>query len=357
MPTTVRLATFNVENLFDRPKLLNLHDQAKGDAGLADLRALQTELGRAQYDKPTILKLYKGLKPYVAVVEIRGKKLFNQGATKVIANGVGDWDGWLSLKRDQIWPEARANTARVIADVNADAQCVVEVDSRPLLQRFNSQEIPKAKRFEFNMLIDGNDDRGIDVGILSRLPIRELRSHIADKDNAGEVFSRDCLEVRLELAGGGSLWMLLNHFKSKGYSGPSQGNDKRLRQAKQVAKILADRFNLATDLVVVCGDLNDTPDSAPLAPLLGVPNLFDVLALQFPNAADRWSYHYKKNEQIDYLLVSKPLRDAFVTAGVERRGMFEVDKFSAGAIAPYREVTSDTVSASDHGAVWADFNL
>lgn len=148
---------------------------------------------------------------------------------------MGDWDGWLTLKRDEIWPEARANTARVIVDVNAHAQCIVEADSQPLLQRFNSQEIPKAKRFEFNMLIDGNDDRRIDVGILSRLPIRELRGHIADKDNAGEVFSRDCLEVRLELPGGGPLWMLLNHFKSKGYSGPSQGRRSRPQCLQTIA--------------------------------------------------------------------------------------------------------------------------
>ena len=106
--STLRLATFNVENLFDRPKLLNMHDQAQGDAALADLRALQTELRRSQYDKPKIIQLYKGLKRYVDVVEIRGKKLFNKGATKVVANGLSDWDGWLTLKRDEIWPEARA---------------------------------------------------------------------------------------------------------------------------------------------------------------------------------------------------------------------------------------------------------
>jgi hypothetical protein len=82
MTTSLRLATFNVENLFDRPKLLNLRDQAKGDAALADERALQTELRRTQYDKQAILKLYKGLKPYVDVVEIRGKKTVQPGRDK-----------------------------------------------------------------------------------------------------------------------------------------------------------------------------------------------------------------------------------------------------------------------------------
>ena len=240
-----------------------------------------------------------------------GKKLFNQGRTKVIANGQGEWDGWLALKRDEIWPEARANTAKVIADVNAHAQCIVEGDSRPSWSASTIKKSPRQSALASTCSSTGMTTAGIDVGILSRLPIRELRSHIKDEDNAGTIFSRDCLEVQLELPNGRTLWMLLNHFKSKGYSGPSQGDAKRLRQATQVAKILMARFNLATDLVVVCGDLNDTPDSAPLAPLLGVPNLFDVLVLEFPNAADRWTYHYKKNEQIDFLLVSKPLRDAF----------------------------------------------
>ena len=153
------------------------------------------------------------------------------------------------------------------------------------------------------------------------------------------------------------LWLLLNHFKSKGYGPQATSNAKRERQATRVKAILAARYNLATDLVAVCGDLNDTPTSAPLAPLLGVPNLFDVLALQFPNPADRWTYHYTKNEQIDYMLVSKPLRDALSAAGVERRGIFEVDKHTGGATKPWPSVDSIRNSASDHGAVWADFNI
>ena len=59
----------------------------------------------------------------------------------------------------------------------------------------------------------------------------------------------------------------------------------------------------------MAGDLNDTPDSAPLKPLMDVRYLYDVLALQFPNQPKkRWTYHYNDFEQIDYVLVSKPLK-------------------------------------------------
>jgi hypothetical protein len=42
------------------------------------------------------------------------------------------------------------------------------------------------------MLVDGNDDRGIDVGILMRgdHPLQQIRTHVFDADAQGVVFSR-----------------------------------------------------------------------------------------------------------------------------------------------------------------------
>ena len=118
----LRIATFNVENLFERPKLLNFLDHAKGDVALAKLRSLQNELAKATYDKPAILALWKDLKSYVTVVEARGK-LFNSAKTKVQADGSASWDGWLQLKPDDIPPESRANTAKVSKTINAVTSC------------------------------------------------------------------------------------------------------------------------------------------------------------------------------------------------------------------------------------------
>ena len=43
-------------------------------------------------------------------------------------------------------------------------------------------------------MVDGNDDRGIDVGVLTRAgyTIEEVRSHVDDTDATGEIFSREC---------------------------------------------------------------------------------------------------------------------------------------------------------------------
>ncbi|WP_319525695.1 hypothetical protein [uncultured Desulfosarcina sp.] len=76
----------------------------------------------------------------------------------------------------------------------------------------------------------------------------------------------------------------------------------------------------------------------------------------------RWTYHYNTFDQIDYILVSKPLKDKFIKAGVQRKGMYNLKKLTESDNAidnetQYSSVTHWTNAASDHGAVWAEFNL
>ena len=72
----------------------------------------------------------------------------------------------------------------------------IEVDNRVALNRFNKQLLPAvgAVPYPHVMVIDGNDDRGIDVGLVSRFPIATMRSHVDDLVDGTLVFSRDCPE-------------------------------------------------------------------------------------------------------------------------------------------------------------------
>ena len=70
------------------------------------------------------------------------------------------------------------------------------MDNRIALKRFNETVIPKidGKKYDHVMLIDGNDDRGIDVGIMTRqqCEIQNIVTHIDDPDeqnNKNKVFS------------------------------------------------------------------------------------------------------------------------------------------------------------------------
>ena len=356
MPIKFRLGTFNVENLFSRAKVFTFKNPSTGDKKMEIVGELQAELEKPVYEKQKIIELYKQVKDYVTIREDRAKFWKGNGYTDIQANGVDDWDGSLVYKQALFSDLTRENTARVIKDINADILCLVEVEDKPALATFNSQLLNS--KYEFNMLIDAFDPRGIDVALYSKFALGDIRTHMYDKGTGGRIFSRDCLEVEVMLTEQLKLHVLCNHLKSRGY-GTTQANDaKRKLQAQKIAKILTANYQLDRDLVAVCGDFNDTPDSNALEPLLNLSGLKDVQAMQFPNNPEkRWTYHYKTNDQIDFLLVSQPLQSAFVKAGVERRGMFDLLKYSTGQEKSYPTVTSGANAASDHGAVCADFVL
>lgn len=360
MPIRFRIATFNVENLFSRAKILNLEDHAQASELLKQVDELNILLRRTNYtsdDKARILSLTQELKDYIEIREDMGKLFTGTGANKRVgASGKGDWSGAIEFKRAEIKELARRSTVQVFRAVKADIVCVVEAENRLLLSDFNSNGLTTTK-FDQVMCIDGNDKRGIDVGLLSRFPISNIRPHIYDGTARSRIFSRDCPEYRVDLPDGRKLHVLCNHFVSKMRGDPPASRNRRKAQAAQVAKIL-ESYDLNTDLVIVAGDMNDTPDSEPMSPLLEVSGLHDVLEWKFGDEmSQRWTYKYRDElNQIDYLLVSTPLKNALKNAGVERRGIHQIDEVIEG-LSAFPTVTHWTTAASDHGAVWADFEV
>lgn len=367
----IRFGSFNVENLFTRARVFNILDKSIGDDVLDAIDKLDKLLRKDNYtaaDKQEILQLFttatfngKTLDYFIEIREDRGK-LFTKQRNKVTgvkAGGAGDWDGAIEHRRAPYNEMARENTAKVIKALNADVTCIIEAENRISLESFNKSMLD-SKKFDYTMVIDGNDNRGIDVGLLSKFPILGIETHIYDGTSRSRIFSRDCLEVKLEMPNGKPMYILCNHLKSRGYGSQASNDSRREKQAKRLAEILG-KYNLDTDYVVVAGDLNDSPDRPPhtLRPLLKLPNLYNVLALQFPNdAMKRWTYHYRGQfEQIDYILVSKPFKDIFVAAGVERRGIHKLKALTNGAETEYNTVTHWTNQASDHGGIWAEFDL
>lgn len=357
MVTKFRAASFNVENLFSRAKILNFEDHAKASRLLKMVDELNILLRKAEYsdaDRDEILRLSTELNDYIIIREDMGKLFVNKGAARRVgAEGKGDWSGVIEFKRAEVKELARKSTVAVFKQVKADVMCVVEAENRPMLVDFNTNGLGPAK-FDQVMCIDGNDQRGIDVGVLTKFPIRGIRSNIYDGTSKSRIFSRDCLELDIELPDGRMLHILCNHFVSKMNGDPPSSRKRRLRQSQRVAEILGG-YDLDHDLVIVAGDMNDTPDSPAMKPLTQLPGLHDVLEWKFGNSmVDRWTYKYRSElNQIDYLLVSTPLRDALVDVGIERRGIHEIDQVTGEK--PFPSVTHWTTAASDHGAVWADF--
>ena len=347
---SVRIATFNCENLFSRTKILNMDATPEEAAKAAEMSKAAQQLKKilmkptyAATDKTKILDLIEKGKGFFSVEEDHGKLL--QG-NHVKANGAGDWHGHIKFAKSTVSNDATRNTGKVIKELKADILCTVEVENRETLGDFNSQVLG-SKRFGRHMVIDGNDLRGIDVGVLSNVPLRNIRSHVDDTAGNSRVFSRDCVEYETILPSGSSLWVLCNHFKSKGFGAPATNDARRKQQAQRVAEILSENFDLAQDFVVVAGDLNDTPDSDPLSPLLDVANLHNIVA-ELPEN-ERFTHIFgSEKSQIDYLLASTPLKEKLDSVTIERRGMF---KFPGH----FPSVTSEGTAASDHAAVVAEF--
>lgn len=368
----VKIATYNLNNLFERAKIMDLNISAgesfssKSKEVLDDVSRLCTLLEKQSYEgnagdeiKTLLSKYFINEKfkkeNYFSIVQIRGK-LFSVTKTKKIdlkAKGKDDWLGFVEFTKVRTNDKAVVNTARVLNAVNADVVCTVEVDNRIALRNFNRlMKKEFNKTFKHYMLIDGNDDRGIDVGVLSNFEIVDINSHVDDeyKGKGGKmykIFSRDCAEYTIDI-NGKNLHLLCNHFKSKGYGSQVSSNEKRKKQAERVVDILK-KFDLTKDLVVVAGDFNDTPDSKPLNKLIKLSNLKDVLKWK-KFKGETWTYH-TGNQQIDYLLVSKPLFDAITEVGIERRGIFKKNNPS------FPELQNAIEEASDHACVWASFEI
>ena len=334
----MRLASFNLENLFDRAKAFDEDTMAAGKVVLDKFGQLNKIFAKTTYTAADKKRILDGLKDlgvlkddnageFVRLRQNRGKLLKRPttGPVVVVANGRDDWIGWLELKTERVNAVATQNTARVIRDINADVLGTIEVDNRIAVLRFNDQVLPdvNANPYPHVMVIDGNDDRGIDVGLMSRFPVGTIRSHVDDlKDNA-RIFSRDCPEYEILLPSARTILLLINHLKSKGFGTQADSNARRLRQAQRVREIYDGHRQAGVTLIAVIGDFNDTPDSIPLAPLLAHgSSLADVST--HPNFQDDGRpgtfANGTKSEKIDYILLSPELFGQVTNAGYFRKG-------------------------------------
>lgn len=359
----MRLATFNAENLFERPMAMNLDDRKVGDKILEDFTTLNKLIEQKTYSPATkkkMAELFARQSKYISLNEMKGRLLTgSKEKIKVVANGRDDWIGCFELIEQPVMETARENTARVIRELKSDITCLVEVESRPVLKAFNDAMLPlvQGSRFDHVMAIDGNDPRGIDVSVLVKEPLRivDIVTHVDDKDSKGPVFSRDCAEYVIETSTGEKLLVMVNHFKSKS-GNQAESDEKRRRQAERVREIYEERKQVF-DYIAIVGDFNDFPGSVPLQALLQGTDLVEVSSEAafdnggFPGTFDSCT---PKNK-IDYILMSPRLEKKFRAGGIERHGMW-VGK-NGKKFAHFPEVQGPIDSASDHAAVWAEFDI
>jgi len=302
--------------------------------------------------------------------------------------------------------DKRQMTAQAIAEADADILCLQEVEDLDTLHAFEYGYLFKMMGSGYlqKYMVEGNDSRGIDVAIMMREETRDgqkiqfvrMQSHAhltyemldlwepqleGRAEPNQRIFKRDCLEIDVKI-GGKPLTLYLVHFKSMGSSrdgipGRQWTMPVRRAEARAVRHIINERFGGKTDnkRFVICGDFNDyyekvvitgdirngyqfTPEQesgSSLDVLLG--DGFTTNPVERRDQMDHWTlYHTRGPEerhlcQLDYILLSPALAEVaahkipeIVRSGQPWRTLFppgqEVDR--------YPRTGWDRPKASDH---------
>jgi len=300
---TVRLASFNVENLFARYRFASNLDPSVDDFTINDLAF----------------------------------EIFNETEKQI--------------------------TGHVIRELDADVLCLIEVENMAILERFNSRYLAPLK-YRHRVLIDGNDPRNIDIGVLSRHPVSGIRTnrHVRNKANTAPLFARDCLEVDFAIQVGGqttTLTVLVNHFKSM-MEGRSETKPRRVEQVAKVIEIVDERFGPAYDQnFAVVGDFNDYVDGQ--TSLKGLVDHAELVnGLDRAPAAERWTHYFAKGgeyKQLDYVLLGRAFdqRAGNPTPVTLRKGLpWRAEKYTGPR---YDEVGDNEPKASDHVPIAVDIPI
>lgn len=381
----IRIASFNVENLFARPKAFNTADWSLGRPALNAYHEVSILLSKATYsaaDKHRIRDLFVELdiysiNNYGAIRRKRtqsprwawlrkNRESFDRQpgdptqSIEIVATGRDKWIGWVELAKEPINEIGIRMTARVIQDVNADIIGIIEAEDRMSLLRFNEEML--GGLYSHVMLIDGNDQRGIDVGIMTgdNFEIESIRSNVDAVDEIGTIFSRDCPQYKVITPGGTEVQVLVNHFKSQS----GGGGPKRRRQATEVRRIV-DGLVAQGQHVVVLGDLNEGPATAGRQ-ADNLTNLFDnnsplvdcyaLPEFQVGNRPGTYNSCGIRN-RLDYILISQSLRRSFMRGGVFREGLWGTRVTRPTNWATYQDMRQSSEQASDHAAVFVDLNI
>jgi len=276
----------------------------------------------------------------------------------------GDEPGCETLDPVQTALADRKLTAAVIHAANADLVALQEGFDQATLEHFHSAFLaPLGLDYPHRICLEGNDGRSMDVAVLSRKPLEDVRSHAGLRfsdiglrapeghEACERIFRRDCLAVRCD-----GLWIFVCHFKAVGDTN-DPGHHIRRAEADALRAIIEGAVpEPETSPWVALGDFNahDRRDAADLA-VLG-PGFAVDLTMDLP-ADDRWTYFHRQTGACtcpDRIFVSSVL-----AAQTPRRNIRLIRRGMAREARPvdterFADVGYQRPHASDHALLMAD---
>ncbi len=374
----MKIATFNIQNLFhrDRGFLEKPFSKCSKDWHTEIDQLMQKRIKNNQdTERLRELSLLVGVDnshqlPY-AVLRRKAGFLFLKGknySKELKACELTDWNGWIALQNYPLDPIAIENKARVIADLNPDVMILQEIEDRASLAEFNEEFLARyCKPFQQTFVVQGNDTRGQEIGVLTRngFQIKSVRSHIYDLNSLGEiVFDKDLVEYEIRTAKGNSIWILATHLQEQ-TEDKNFSDDTRIRQTEKIAEVYNHLYSEGKKNIAVVGTLNAVSYCYSLAPLLLKTNLKDVTKhasfnVDFDKGKDAGYYSlgaYRMGvniKQKDYLLLSPELFTKVRSSGLNRKGIWPEKRpmFSV-----YPNMNHKNHEASEHPAIWGEIEI
>jgi endonuclease/exonuclease/phosphatase family metal-dependent hydrolase len=225
-----------------------------------------------------------------------------------------------------------AQVARAIDSLGADILLLQEVEKKSVLDALNAA---LSEPYPIAVLGESGFAASLDVAVLARGELVDTREY-SELNGGRDTFSRKFLRVDLDLKGERVI-VFSAHFRSK------RGGDSQIRLAEaQTARDIVTEIASTHDgaLVVLGGDLNDTPDSEPLQALTSGGEL--VRVAEGEEIVDVFTYvYFQRREEIDHLLMATTRGGAYVEGSAHS----EHDEAPAG------------LGGSDHGALVARFEM
>jgi len=223
--------------------------------------------------------------------------------------------------------------------IQPDVIALEEIENQKVFDLLRDKLVALGLTFPIGVLGETGAPGSIDVAILSKGALTEVKTHrdtpLKRADGSNTSFARELLEVRMTF-GSRAVVAFAAHFVAKVNDDPG----RRLAEATAAQKIVtAVGAELPDALVVLGGDLNDTPGSPPIAALEAGGGLFRV-------ASDR-----PEDKQATYTFngVDQAIDHIFVVGGQKAR-------YVATTTNVYRDGKRGFAS-SDHGAISADFSI
>lgn len=369
----MKIATFNIQNLFHRDR--NLSDKSYSKCvtdWMNELDDLMCNSNRATNNTERIRELVFLLGfdktfdvPY-AVMRKRAGFLFLKGMdySKEMKSGeLTDWNGWITLQTIPIDSLAVKNKARVIADVNADILLLQEIEDRASFEEFNAQFLTdvESEPYQEIAVVQGSDKRGQEMGVMLKNGhrIKSISTHHFDIDNSLNP-KKEFFQYEIETTSKQTIWLLAAQLQEE-IQDKEMTDAYRKIQAGQIANVYRQLVQDGNKNVVVAGTLNAVSYSDSLSPLLRETDLKDVTKhekfnVDFDEGSDAdyfrlGAYRLGVNiKQKDYLLLSPNLFAKVKDCGLNRKGMLPKKR---PIWKVYPDMHSKKQAASEHPAVWA----